>query len=152
MGPFSISRHPHPDTALPFSDSRYLFQVIGRLNRERLKQGLSHEVVARRAQLHRSVIEQAERGAIQRLPLTIPGTREPFEVVNVLRRVPASRLLAWSKAHRSVVSEAPLGKFKIARTGSYDNIIVVTRALAEALANARVTGTALVPLDKARLV
>jgi hypothetical protein len=99
-----------------------------------------------------ALVEKAERGAIQRLPLTIAGTRETFEVVNVLRRVPSSRLLAWTKAHRRPPSEAPLGKFKIARTGSYDDIIVVTRDLAEVLAHARVTGTALIPLEKSRLV
>jgi hypothetical protein len=98
-----------------------------------------------------ALIEAAERGAIQRLPITIAGTREAFEVVNVLRRVPRTQLLAWSRAHRKPVSEAPLGKFKIARTGDVDQHVVVTRELAEILARAQITGTALIPLDKEHL-
>lgn len=61
MSQFSISRIPHRETARSFADSLYLFRVIGRLHRERLRQGLHVEAVARKARLKPRVIEQAER-------------------------------------------------------------------------------------------
>lgn len=56
-----ISALSLPESALPFTDSRYLRQVIDHLKRARLAQGVSLQALTLRAGIKPWVIDQAEQ-------------------------------------------------------------------------------------------
>ena len=89
------------------------------------------------------VIEQADRAAVQRLPVAIEGQKADFEILNILATARAPRLLEQSKKLNLPLHDLELGKHEIVRI---KNVVVVTRSLAEKLVKAAVSGVSFIPL------
>jgi hypothetical protein len=89
------------------------------------------------------VVEQTDRLAVQRLPVSIEGQKGDFEILNVLATVRPQRLLEQAQKLKQPLQELDLGKHHIARV---KNILVVTRELAEHLVKAAVSGVNFIPL------
>jgi hypothetical protein len=87
--------------------------------------------------------------SIQRVPIVVEGSSEPFEILNVIASVPPKQIKASARGRKTC--EGSLGEPKIARSGVALIRVVVGREIAEALARLNVTGAELVPLDKADL-
>ncbi len=99
----------------------------------------------------KAIVDELAAGSVQWLSAAVEGTRERFELMNLLGVISSKRLLAWAKAHRKPVAYAPPGKHGIARVDGWGGRLVVTRGLAEALVRASVTGATFVALETSRL-
>jgi hypothetical protein len=89
------------------------------------------------------LIDQADRGAVQRLPVTIDAAHGEYEILNVLSSVRPLKLLEQSKKTSVPLAELDLGKRRIARV---NDALVVTRDLVAILAKAAVGGINFFPL------
>jgi hypothetical protein len=89
------------------------------------------------------LIEQADREAVQRLPVTIDAVHGEFEILNVIASVRPQKLLDQSQKTKTPLPELDLGKHRIARA---KDALLVTRSLAEALIKAGASGIVFVPL------
>lgn len=87
--------------------------------------------------------------SVQRVPIVVEGSSEPFEILNVLSSVPAKKIRQSAGGRKACGGS--LGQPKIARSGDALMPVIVNREVAEALAGLNVTGTELVPLDKSDL-
>ena len=102
---------------------------------------LSGLPVVRRAAAE--IIEQADREAVQRLPVTVDAVHGEYEILNVLAAVRPQKLLEQSKKNKTPLPELDLGGHRIARARQ---TLIVTRDLAEALLHTGVSGIIFVPL------
>jgi hypothetical protein len=89
------------------------------------------------------IVMQADREAVQRLPVTVDGQKGDFEILNILASVRPLRLLEQAKKLKVSVAELDLGKHEIARVKS---VLVVTRRLAETLTKSGASGVSFLPL------
>jgi len=89
------------------------------------------------------LIEQADRAAVQRLPVTVEGQKGDYEILNVVATTRAQRLLEQAKKLKQPLHDLDLSKHEIVRLKS---VVVVTRSLAETLTKAGVSGVSFVPL------
>ncbi len=89
------------------------------------------------------LVEQADRAAVQRLPVSIDGQKGDFEILNILSTVRPQRLLEQAKKTKQPPAELELGKHAIARIKT---VLVVTRDLASQLVKAGTSGITFVPL------
>jgi hypothetical protein len=89
------------------------------------------------------IIEQHDREAVQRLPVTVDAVHGEYEILNLLASVRPLKLLDQAKKAKVPLAELDLGARRIARV---HQTIIVTRRLAEALLNAGVSGIVFVPL------
>jgi hypothetical protein len=89
------------------------------------------------------IVEQADREAVQRLPVTVDGVHGEFEILNVLAAVRPQKLVEQAKKAKTPLAELELGKHRIARA---KDALLVTRDLAEALIKAGVSGIVFAPL------
>lgn len=94
------------------------------------------------------LFSKLDAASIQRVPISVEGSKERFEILNVLSKVPPKQLLASIKGSKLPVSQGSLGKPKIALTGPALTVVVVNRDVADALTAAGTTGIKLVPLER----